>query len=422
MDNPTDPSILSEAERRKLLEKLSDRESEVVALLCQDVEDPEIAAKLFISESTVRSHVRNAALKLQLDKPDDPYLRRKLIVQYFCPVLKTTFQEPSTLTRPIETATPPAIAEEPISPPSEEQTFGSSIGPDVAGPTGATEEDAPLSELHPSRFRAGVLIGLGVVIGILIMVALAFARGMLTAFLQPTQTVPITAAIPSPLPTSISAIIATSGPIVLATAQVTLTTEPILPTTLVVDTATPTTIPAPPTVTVTPSPPPETVLFSDNFDTGLNPAWKIVMGEATVADGKLTPTSREIWLSLDNNWANYQMSFDALSNASGTDLYVAVSPRFMDPQNLVGFSLANDRTFWFYLKEGKFTRVNATFKDGGINTTSKVVLTVKDNSFSIQVDGVNRGSLVDTQFPEGKLAIHLYQGAWIDNFKIVQLP
>ena len=43
---------------------LTRREQEVLALLCQRLTDPEIAARLFISPRTVSSHVANMLTKL----------------------------------------------------------------------------------------------------------------------------------------------------------------------------------------------------------------------------------------------------------------------------------------------------------------------------------------------------------------------
>ena len=58
---------MSRAEReRASAVKLTDRELEVLRLVAQGMNNREIAKRLFISENTVKNHVRNMLEKLQL--------------------------------------------------------------------------------------------------------------------------------------------------------------------------------------------------------------------------------------------------------------------------------------------------------------------------------------------------------------------
>jgi DNA-binding NarL/FixJ family response regulator len=65
-----DPTLASELVSPKATERipaLSGREREILGLLANGFSNPEIAARLFISPETVRTHVRNAMAKLEAD-------------------------------------------------------------------------------------------------------------------------------------------------------------------------------------------------------------------------------------------------------------------------------------------------------------------------------------------------------------------
>ena len=64
-DEPTGPSFLN-MQAANLLDPLSERELEVLRLLVTDLSAPEIAERLFISVSTVRSHIKQIYSKLDV--------------------------------------------------------------------------------------------------------------------------------------------------------------------------------------------------------------------------------------------------------------------------------------------------------------------------------------------------------------------
>lgn len=60
-------SCFHETERNTELEKLSEREKEILALLSKGLRYKEIADQLFVSTETVRTHIRNIYQKLQVN-------------------------------------------------------------------------------------------------------------------------------------------------------------------------------------------------------------------------------------------------------------------------------------------------------------------------------------------------------------------
>jgi DNA-binding CsgD family transcriptional regulator len=416
-----------------LLATLSAQERKVLELRCQGRLIKQIAQQLVVSENTVKTHLFRIYDKLHIYDRTSKKETDRIIRETFCPLLAQIRDlPPAADAPPAEDEPVPSYAlalfedneEEDSTPLPGEQI----IHLPSPAPEAPTESGTPNS--GPGRLPACVLLGLGALIGACLIAGigfLAFRMGLFSA-LSPSQVITkVVSCTPSPTLTAAVELIATvqatqTSPLHTLTAPP-IQPPPIPPTTtaLLPDTSTPPPTPAIPTSTNAPSTTSANVLFADNFDAGLNPAWKTVLGQPISADGKLASHSREIWLALDNNWDNYQVSFDALTNTSGTDFFEAFSPRFVDPNNLVGFSIANDRTYWYYRQQGKVTRVDATFRDAGMDITSHVILTVRGDAFEVEINGTKRGSVIDTQIPGGQLAIHLYKGAWIDNFVITKL-
>ena len=59
-------NLAKQAQQRVLVPKLTDRELQVLKLVAQGMSNREVAEELFISENTVKNHVRNILEKLQL--------------------------------------------------------------------------------------------------------------------------------------------------------------------------------------------------------------------------------------------------------------------------------------------------------------------------------------------------------------------
>lgn len=204
------------------LSKLSEREREVLRLVCADLEYKEVAKQLYISLSAVKAEMARVYLKLELDQlPRDR--RRLKLFEVYCPALDEA-----------DLAPPPPEAEEPIPVPEEVERMVEEDERALArwGQTlparlrAEAEADAPPyvitipsrpgahGEGRPHPFR---WIGLGLLLGALIIMSLLFILdrvgvGRAPQAISPPATliVPVTAVVivtttpapppPTPLP------------------------------------------------------------------------------------------------------------------------------------------------------------------------------------------------------------------------------
>jgi hypothetical protein len=234
------------------------------------------------------------------------------------------------------------------------------------------------------------------------------------AVLDATPTVVTTPAPPTPAPTQTPiertvVVVATATPGPAAATQ-----TPIVETVIVV--ATPT--PVPPTPTSEPN-----ILFFDDFEDGLDPAWEVVSGEVIVVNGRLTATEGGATLMVgDPSWSDYVIQCESWSDSAYPSNFIRV--RVQDMDNHIYFRWRGFDSNWAIVLEGNAQAVPNS-KSGNIGTGHPVIrVVVTGNEYRAYISEKRFSSFIDDRFPSGRVAISLYGsygGAQIDNFSVTLL-
>lgn len=81
-----DPSLVQElfnlTQRTRVLDALTERESEVLALMAEGLSNAGIAARLWVAEGTVEKHVRNILVKLSISESETDNRRVHAVLTY----------------------------------------------------------------------------------------------------------------------------------------------------------------------------------------------------------------------------------------------------------------------------------------------------------------------------------------------------
>lgn len=231
------------------LSELTEREREVLRLVCKGLPYKSVGKKLFIAEATVKSHMGNIYRKLGLDMPQRGQ-RKMMLFQIYCPVLKETTFSPEP--------------DEPIEPEPVPSSIIKMVDEDDAEwqtppfETIDIVEPPPPFYIPPRRRFGGFWLGLVLGMSILAVILYAFWRaGFISSPIPPTEVAeqpPGEEEVEPPLVPD------TETPSPTPTEEVTNTASPTLPP--LIDTTTPTITLTPtqtrePTATKTPTSTPD---------------------------------------------------------------------------------------------------------------------------------------------------------------------
>lgn len=385
------------------LSKLTNRQLEVLRLVCEGLTYKKVGKQLFISENTVKTHMGNIYIELALDSL--PTSERKLVLfQEFCPAL----QDMDII---------PAVVEDQEEPePVPESVMAMVVRDEKAiVPIPQAEIiDVPYKEIknqgHPSRLR-WMLFGL--LLGIILSVLIGFAGWEAYQWVLfqldngETPTPVVVAEVPSDQPEEI-ATTETESPDqtedsgTSKTEEVTVEdTEIVIPTTQVPD------LPIPS----------EVILFEDNFDSGLSPYWQVATGSPVVVNGMLT-ADEETWLIVgDPSWTDLVIEFEADAARCWTsrDDYNAVGLHMVDLNNMIAFSWQDCESFWWSVQNGEWDEVPNTKASPGYEML-RFKVSVKGNQFSVYVGEQLLSSFFSDRYKQGKIGLRLDNKTLIDNF------
>lgn len=398
---------MAENDIQEKLAQLTSRQREILGKVCKGNDYKSIAEELVISEETVKAHVGNIYIKLGLDqKPVS--LRRKELYESYCPELHRPVVEEKK-DEPFEPVAVPQAIQEMV----EHDEFL------MLQPVKVIQiNQEPI--IRRTKWWAIALL--------VIALFLVFLGGLrvyewASSFLNPVDPLPAQA-----VTLEYVVVTATSSPIeTLSTLQATNTIPPTL-------TDLPSKTPFPPTLTPTPMPI-ISLPFTDNFDNGIKPEWKVLNGQWLTANGKLTITNNDgdfqmIMLD-DPTWKNYKLTADVVISHpySANAGAIAIGVHCLNNQtNFLGFQIDTvPNAGWSTIG---FSTRDSGFISGSINPEFAPV----SGQFEIEINGTNYIARVDGRLIQeinlagsdhGGIILALQgwgDGPTIDNISIEPLP
>lgn len=379
---------MSEESPLQKVSQLSKYEAKLLFLRCQEKGYVEISQLLHASQSKIQSDIGDVYEKLglprDLRKKED---REKLDV--YCKAINGFVSS----IKEIEDGWPPEEykPEEPvIIPPPPPTTRNRNIG---------------------------IIIGGGIII-----MCLCCLIGY-----RITRVIPLNFFDRTPEPTEVP-IIPTNTPLP-PTATPTITQTPtVTPSPTITNTSPPTDTLVPtdtPTITYTPLPSatPVPVLFEDDFEDGLDPAWVILDGDPIVSNGRLN-ANEHTWLSIGiPTWTNYSVEFlgrcETYEFVQGSPCITGI--RAQDKDNMVAVKWTYYDLMWSLIENGNRDDVPGTRYRRVNNTPYDLKITADQNNYVYYVRGENV-SFSKEIYPQGYVVFWLRAGSWIDDFRVIALP
>ncbi len=191
-----------------------------------------------------------------------------------------------------------------------------------------------------------------------------------------------------------------------------------------------TAMPIPPTATIelippTPQPtatayipidsnPPIQLPFSDNFDNGLSPEWRIVAGQPIIVDGYLSSIGDQTVLEIGNtDLQDFSLNFDFKDTYNGVwlgGLKITIG-------NRVSF-VVQGCPIWSVYQDGSWN--DATHCKSQISIPGKLRLTVQGNRYQVYINGSLFSEITLGQPVSGPLSISFSNLLLLDNLKVTQ--
>jgi hypothetical protein len=364
-----------EADAIEQLKILTARQREVLGLVCQGNEYKYIGKVLFIDENTVKSHMANIYVKLDLTELT-PALRRKILFETYCPALHGLDFAP----KKDERIEPEPAPEEIIRmvenderalvdvPPMDEEEKESSGQQGKRKPDkheGAEKKRHPWRWLFVLTFLALFVFG-GFQAYSWIQEFIGSMQGS-SSQEEPETTNNLTSTAPKSVSTSVSSD---------AEAAPTMT--------------------APPSPTKTPAAK-VSLPFTDTFDSGFKSEWKPLSGSWITANGKLTAIKPDTDLHLimldDPTWTNYRVSVDVHINNYGAPSMgeFAIGVRALNTQSqFLGFFVDTlKRGGWAFLGSwhSEHEYLIGQGEVGSIPEDATYEIEVNGNEFVVRVNG-----------------------------------
>ena len=392
------------------LGKLTERQIEILRLVCQGLDYRTIAGRLYVAESTVKAHMANIYVRLELDQLSRTP-RRKRLFEVYCPALRGW--EGSAGGQGEDGDSRSQSKQDEDSEPDLESVPGSVLDmvEDDERALVVREPRPPIVISHPEPARPRqhgrpYLLWLGLVVGAVLTVGILYAAG---AFSPRDQEVLVVTATLPPQATARNTVAPTSTQAV-PTPQKSQATS-------TVTAATPTFSPAPtftpqPTPTPTPIPVREVALpFEDNFENGLKPEWRVLSGDWRITGGRLTSLPNGRWSYLlvgDLTWQNYAVEFDF---EKGAPLRIAVLTRVQDLDNCVKFELELDDSYWKLRRGGQdllLVEGPGTYWHKPSNRRGHLKVEANGHFYRVYYDDELWLDITDDSFSSGQVGLGMY--------------
>lgn len=168
--------------------------------------------------------------------------------------------------------------------------------------------------------------------------------------------------------------------------------------------------------------------FSDNFDSGLSPAWTVLYGDALISQGQLTSRLGAGLAAGDASWENYQIDFDVDTSqvaCSFVDTSNSVGVRVRDFDHAYWFVFTNCNAAWSLFAGGVDKGASSLFQDTTVNTAKgkkHITIKVEETKMSAYENNSRLSAIIDTSFRTGGIFLQVEAQTYYDNFQITLLP